>query len=121
MLTTWAPISTHCRTRLAGAPSPRARAVAGLVPPPRRVAAATVDAVYRETASLVRQWVEMGAHVVNMEAAAFYAAASACGVGAGWIGHVRDLLVGDWKDWYVDRRGMSDGTVENCLGVLRGL
>lgn len=98
-----------------------APAMVELVPSARHVTAATVDAVYRETASLVRQWVEMGAHVVNMEAAAFYAAASACGVGAVWIGHVSDLLVGEWKDWYVDRRGMSDGTVENCLGVLRGL
>lgn len=96
-------------------------ALVELVPSAQRVTAATVDAVYRETASLVSQWIEMGAHVVNMETAALYAAASACGVDAVWIGHVSDVLVGEWQDWYVDRRAMSDGTVENCLSVLRDL
>ena len=83
-----------------------------------QVTAATVDAVYRETPRIVDEWRGMGARIVNMEAAPFYAAAKACGIRALWLGHVSDVLIGDWEDWYVDRRDMTAGTIDNCLAVL---
>ncbi len=79
---------------------------------------ALVDAVYRETPRIVDEWRGMGASIVNMEVAAFYAAAKACGIRALWLGHVSDILIGDWEDWYVDRRDMTAGTIDNCLAVL---
>lgn len=63
----------------------------------------------------------MGAHVVNMESAPFYAAAAVCGLRAIWIGHVGDVLTGDWQSWHIDRTAMNQATVENCLALLRGL
>jgi len=95
--------------------------MAALVPSASHVVAATVDAVYRETPQLVEHYTQIGAQVVNMEAAPFYAAASACGLRAVWVGHVSDVLLGDWKDWYVDRAIMNDGAIENCLAVIRGV
>ena len=92
-----------------------------LLPAVAHVTAATVDAVYRETPELVEVWKRAGARVVNMEAAPFYAAAEACGLGALWIGHVSDLLVGDWQDWYVDRHAMDAATIENCRTLLEGM
>jgi uridine phosphorylase len=85
------------------------------------VVAATVDAIYRETPQLVEQFTRAGARVLNMEAAPFYAAASACGLRAVWLGHVSDLLVGEWQDWYVDRDAMNNGTITNCLAVICGV
>ncbi len=95
------------------------RGLQGLVPSAAHVTAATVDAVYRETPALLDGWKNVGAQVINMEAAPFYAAANACGIRAVWLGHVSDLLIGEWKDWYVDRQEMNDGTIENCLAVIR--
>lgn len=95
------------------------RSLQGLVPSAADVTAATVDAVYQETTELLDGWKNVGAQVINMEAAPFYAAAIACGIRAVWLGHVSDLLVGEWKDWYVDRQEMNEGTIENCLTVLR--
>lgn len=95
------------------------RGLQGLVPSAAHVTAATVDAVYRETTELLGRWKGVGAQVINMEAAPFYAAANACGIRAVWLGHVSDLLIGEWKDWYVDRQEMNDGTIENCLAVIR--
>ena len=89
-----------------------------LAPPAARVAAATVDAVYRETSEVVDRWRDAGAQVVNMEVAPFYAASTACGIRALWLGHVSDVLAGDWKDWFVDRQGMNRATAENCLLLL---
>lgn len=86
-----------------------------------RVTAATVDAVYRETPMVLNKWKAHGARVVNMEVAPFYAAAKTCGIRALWLGHVSDVLVGDWEDWYVERRDMNAGTIENCLAVIRTL
>ena len=91
------------------------------VPSATHVTAATVDAVYRETPELVDAWRSQGAQVVNMEAAPFYAAAEVCGIRAVWIGHVSDLLIGEWKDWYVDRQDMNSASIENCLAVIGSL
>lgn len=92
----------------------------GLVPSASHVTAATADAVYRETPELLDRWGNAGAQIVNMEAAPFYAAASTCGLRALWLGHVSDVLVGDWKDWHVDRQDMNDASTKNCLVVIRG-
>ena len=85
------------------------------------VAVATVDAVYRETPALVAAWRALGTQVVNMESAPFYAAASACGVRALWLGQVSDMLLDTWHDWHFDRQEMTRATVLRCHAVLERL
>lgn len=99
-------------------PDPRLRE---LVPSAVAVTAATADAIYRETPETVEAWRAQGAQVVNMEAAPFYAASEVRGLRAVWVGHVSDHLIGEWKDWYLDRRGMDTGSIENCLAVIGGV
>ena len=97
------------------------QALRELVPSAVGVTAATVDAVYRETTEYVDSLRSAGAQVVNMEAAPFYAAAQTCGLKAVWIGLVSDVLDGDWRDWYVDQRGMNSAAIENCLAVIANM
>lgn len=85
------------------------------------VAVATVDAVYRETPDLVAEWRALGTQVVNMESAPFYAAASACGVRALWLGQVSDMLLDTWHDWHFDRQEMTRATVARCHAILERL
>jgi uridine phosphorylase len=83
---------------------------------------ATVDAVYRETPELVAEWRAIGAQVVNMESAPFYAAAQACGVRALWLGHVSDMLLDEWHGWHVvSRDEMTHAAIANCRHVLEHL
>jgi uridine phosphorylase len=84
------------------------------------VTAGTVDALYRETPPAVAGWRASGAHVINMEAAPFYAAAAACEVPALYIGHVSDELFGaEWKDWFGDdRTAMAVKSAEIAARVL---
>ena len=79
---------------------------------------ATVDAVYRETPELVAEWRAIGAQVVNMESGPFYAAASACGVRALWLGQVTDMLLDTWHSWQYDRRDMTLATIAICRRVI---
>lgn len=109
--------SSHYTKRAVG-PS---RALSALLPNVRRVTAATVDAVYRETPKLISKWSACGIEAINMEVTPFYAAAARCHVDALWLGHISDVLIGNWKHWYVDRTGMNEGTVANCLAVIRGI
>jgi purine-nucleoside phosphorylase len=97
------------------------RTLSALCPDVPEVTAATIDAVYRETPSLIRAWKAKGAQVVNMEVTPFYAAAIKCGVKALWLGHVSDVLVGNWKHWYVDRTQMNVRTIANCVSVIAGI
>lgn len=83
------------------------------------VTAATVDALYRETDTLVEEWRKQGAQVVNMETSPFYAAASECGVKSVWIGHVSDCLGVKWEDWFCDRETMTSISASICLELLR--
>ena len=84
------------------------------------VRAATTDAPYRETRRAVRAWLRSGAEVVNMESAAFYLSARACGVKALWLGHVSDrLLPGTWEDWHDGRNNMTSQTARLCRETLR--
>ncbi|MBT3290973.1 MAG: hypothetical protein HN380_26750 [Victivallales bacterium] len=83
--------------------------------------AATVDAVYRETPELVAEWRAIGAQVVNMESAPFYAAAATCGIRALWLGQVSDMLLDEWHGWQFDRQDMTQSTIDNCRHVLEHL
>jgi uridine phosphorylase len=66
----------------------------------RPVKVATIDAIYRETDTLIRALAERGAETVNMEVTPFYASSAVCGVESIWIGHVSDCLVNHtWKPW----------------------
>lgn len=83
------------------------------------VVAATVDALYRETDTLVAGWRNQGAHIVNMETSPFYAASSACGVRSVWIGHISDCLGAKWEDWYANRDEMTSMTANICFRLLK--
>jgi uridine phosphorylase len=64
------------------------------------VKVATIDAIYRETDTLIRGLAGRGAETVNMEVAPFYAASAVCGVESAWIGHVSDCLMNHaWEPW----------------------
>jgi len=78
--------------------------------------AATVEALYREEYGLVDSWRSQGATIINMETSPLYAAATANGLDAIWLGQVSDVLLrdGEWVDWYGDReeaRTLSDTIV----------
>jgi len=79
---------------------------------------ATVDAVYRETPELVAEWRAIGAQVVNMESAPFYAAATTCGIRALWLGQVSDMLLDEWHGWHYDRQDMTQATIANIHHIL---
>lgn len=85
------------------------------------VAAATVDALYRETDTLVAELRSQGAQVINMETSPFYAAASECGVKSIWIGHISDCLGVKWDDWYCDRDGMTNISANLCFELLKDI
>ncbi|MEO2003601.1 MAG: hypothetical protein ABGY41_05850 [Candidatus Poribacteria bacterium] len=86
--------------------------------PTRDACVATVDAVYRETPELVESYRALGAQIVNMESAPFYAAATLCGVRALWIGHVSDSLAdGQWEPWD-DLDDMTAVTADWATGIL---
>ncbi|MAF10005.1 hypothetical protein CMK11_06090 [Candidatus Poribacteria bacterium] len=79
---------------------------------------ATVDAVYRETPELIARYRAQGAQIVNMETAAFYAAAAVCDVPALWIGHVSDCLTNDeWEPWD-DLEDMTAVTADWAARIL---
>jgi purine-nucleoside phosphorylase len=106
-------------------PDPRLLSIADSLAPfafldVRRVTAATVDAIYRETPENVRGWREMGAGVINMEITPFYAAARACGVAAIYVGHVSDELFGpEWRDWFgEDRKRMLGESADLAIALL---
>jgi uridine phosphorylase len=64
------------------------------------VKVATIDAIYRETDTLIQALAERGAETVNMEVTPFYAASAVCGVESVWIGHVSDCLTNRaWEPW----------------------
>jgi uridine phosphorylase len=66
----------------------------------RPVKVATIDAIYRETDTLIRSLVKCGAETLNMEVTPFYAASAVCSVESIWIGHVSDCLVNHaWEPW----------------------
>ncbi|MBN1977234.1 MAG: hypothetical protein JW918_07520 [Anaerolineae bacterium] len=66
----------------------------------RAVKVATIDAIYRETDTLIQALAGRGAETVNMEVTPFYAASAVCGVESVWIGHVSDCLVNHtWESW----------------------
>ena len=66
----------------------------------RGVKVATIDAIYRETDTMIRVLAGRGAETVNMEVTPFYAASAVCGVESVWIGHVSDCLVNHaWEPW----------------------
>jgi uridine phosphorylase len=89
------------------------------VPTATPVVAATTDAVYRETPGVVAEWKALGASVVNMESAPFYAASAACGMRAIWLGMVTDVISEVWQDWFVDQSEAK--AISNCLDVIRGI
>jgi uridine phosphorylase len=68
--------------------------------PFRQATVATVDAIYRETAELVRALAEQGGEMLTMETTPLYAASAACGLRSIWIGHISDCLVSEqWEAW----------------------
>ena len=81
----------------------------------RHVCAATTDAIYRETPEAVENWRKKGAHIVNMETAAFYAAGAACGVKCLWMGHITDCIGETWEDWFSDLESAEDASMRLCL------
>ncbi len=105
----------------------------------QQVTAATVDALYRETESLISTWREKGAQIINMETTPFYAASGVCGrhsrfvgeeatshemggIKSVWFGHISDRLIkGKWEDWYVDRDEMSSESARICLEFMNSL
>jgi len=89
-----------------------------LVGSARPVSAGTVDAVYRETPALLREWRDAGVQVITMEAAPFYAASAKCGVESVYLGHVSDVAIGEWQDWYGGREEMTAGTIRNCVELI---
>lgn len=83
------------------------------------VCAATIDALYRETAEQIDRFARQGAQVINMETTPLYAAASACGVRSLWCGYVSDCLVeGNWDDWYADLGNAAEETISACHALL---
>ena len=83
------------------------------------VCAATVDALYRETAEQIDGFARQGAQIVNMETTPLYAAASACGVRSLWCGYVTDCIAkGKWDDWYADLGDAADKTIQICHILL---
>jgi uridine phosphorylase len=87
----------------------------------RPVRVATIDAIYRETDTLLRALAERGAETVNMEIAPLYAASAACGVESVWIGHVSDCLVNRaWEPWD-DLERMTAESARIGLDVLNEL
>jgi uridine phosphorylase len=106
----YASETVHCDSRLQST-----------LPNVRAVTAATVDAVYRETESLIKSFQRVGAQIINMESAPFYAAAQCCNVPALWVGHVSDELFGSWKDWHVDRNAMTAQTIANVASAIEGI
>ena len=93
----------------------------GLVKCARQVTAGTVDAVYRETPALLREWRNAGVQVINMEAAPFYAASARCGVESLYLGHVSDVVIGEWRDWYGGRDEMNVGTIRNSVALIESI
>jgi uridine phosphorylase len=86
--------------------------------PLRSVKAASVDALYRGSPTLVNHWRLSGLDMVAMEVAAFYASAAGLRVKALWLGHVTDTLAEGWKDRFQPPPGIVETTcalVERCL------
>ena len=83
---------------------------------------ATVDAVYRETESLLSEWRDQGAQAINMETTAFYAASRVCGVKSLWVGFVSDLLIDEkWDDWYTYQDSAPSESVRICRELVESL
>jgi uridine phosphorylase len=90
--------------------------------PLTRVRAATVDALYRETPSLIQDIRDQGGQIVQMECSPLYAVSAACGVRSVWIGYVTDCLSdGSWTDWYRPLTDANENAIRICRGVLESL
>jgi purine-nucleoside phosphorylase len=87
----------------------------------RPVKVATIDAIYRETDSLIQTLAEHGAEVVNMEITPLYAASAVCGVESVWIGHISDCLVNrKWEPWD-DLEQMTAQSARIGLDILHSI
>ena len=76
----------------------------------------TIDALYQETKSVISNFQKMGAEIINMESATFYAVTKKYKIDAVWIGCVSDeLFEHEWTDWY----NSKDGTVNSGKAALR--
>ena len=63
----------------------------------------------------------LGASVVNMESAPFYAASAVCAIRALWLGMVTDVISEVWQDWFVDQSEANSKAISNCVDVIRGM
>lgn len=83
-----------------------------------QVTAASIDALYRETQSLVSTWRSQGIQVINLEISPFYAASIVCGVKSVWIGYISDCLIDTWESWFVNNDERVSLSANICLELL---
>ena len=83
------------------------------------VRAATVDALYRETAEVIDEFAKQGVQIINLETSTLYTVSAACGVRSLWCGYISDCIVdGKWDDWYADLGNTAEKTVQTCRNLL---
>lgn len=86
----------------------------------KEVVVANVDALYRETKELIREYQSKGAQVVNLETSALFAASEVCHVKSIWVGFISDSLVSDnWDGWHFDTIELSAISSLLCKKIVK--
>ena len=83
---------------------------------------AAVDAVYQETDTAVREWINLGAQAINMETTPLYAASTLCGIRSLWLGYISDrLLDSKWDDWSDRPDSIDHDSADMTVALLESL